>query len=137
MSESSDRLRPPPAARFAGPEHRLDFGAALAALRRERHAGSDGHRQIAVLHDQHLRLILFAFDQGGRLREHRAPGTVVIHTLRGSLRVRTSTATHDLPTGTAVVLAADVVHDVEAVDSADMLLTVALAKPHTEKDAPD
>ena len=40
MSESSDRLRPAPAARFARPEHRLDFGVALTALRREQHAAS-------------------------------------------------------------------------------------------------
>ena len=135
MSESGDRLRPPPAARFAGPEHRLDIGAALTALRREQHVAYDGHRQVALLHDDHLRLILFAFDRGGRLREHRAPGMVIIHVLRGSLQVHTPSVTHDLSTGTAVVLAADVPHDVEALDSADMLLTVALAMPDEEKHA--
>ena len=133
--QSGDRLRPSPTTRFAGPEHHLDFTAALTTLRREQHAARSGHRQITVLHDEHLRLVLFAFEQGGRLREHRAPGVVVIQTLRGSIRVRTASTTYDLSTGMAVVLAADVLHDVEALDSADMLLTVALPTPSGEQGA--
>ena len=125
MNEPASRLRPPPLSRFAGPELWLDFEATIASLRREPHVGHDGHRQIAILHEPNLRLVLFAFEPGGHLAEHRAPGTVVIHALRGSLRIRTPYKTHELSGGTALILAPDVPHDVEAVGSADMLLVVA------------
>jgi quercetin dioxygenase-like cupin family protein len=51
---------------------------------------------------------------------------VVIQALRGSVRVRTQRETYELTVGRVLVLDPEVVHDVEAVDAADMLLTVSL-----------
>jgi quercetin dioxygenase-like cupin family protein len=121
-----ERLRPPPAARSRGPELPLDLSATARALREEAHPSKDGHRQIGLLHREHLRVVLFAFDRGGWLREHRAPGLVTIHALTGRLRVVTPTTTHELASGQLLVLERDVPHDVEALDQADMLLTVHL-----------
>lgn len=134
MSSPSDRLRPHPSERFAGPEHRLDFGASLAALRREASPSRDGHRQIVVFHSDTLRLALFAFDAGGCLPRHDAPGVVVIQTLRGTLRVRTPSAEYELGVGQAVVLAPEVPHDVEAPVESDMLLSVAMAGSREESE---
>ncbi|HZE74630.1 MAG TPA: cupin domain-containing protein [Gemmatimonadales bacterium] len=121
-----ERLRPPPAARSRGPELPIDLSATARALREEAHPAKDGHRQIGLLHREHLRVVLFAFDGGGWLREHRAPGLVTIHALTGRLRVVTSSTTHELAAGQVLVLERDVPHDVEALDQADMLLTVHL-----------
>ena len=129
MSSSGDRLRQPPSERFAGVEHRLDFGDSLASLRQEAHPAKGGHRQIVVYHSDALRLVLFAFDAGGRLPRHRAPGVVAIQSLRGELRVTTPSGMYELRAGQAVVLAPDVQHDVDAVGEADMLLSVAMAGP--------
>src|SRR5690242_7161402 len=126
VSTSKDRLRPPPAERFAGPEHRLDLGTALEALRREPHEGTEKHRQISLFHKGPLRIVLFALETGGGLPAHRAPGFVVIHTLRGRLSVKTLNETHDLPTGQMVMLDPEVVHDVTATEESDMLLTIAI-----------
>lgn len=126
MSSSKDRLRPPPAERFAGTEHRIDLSSALEALRREPHDSRNNHRQITVFHSGSLRLVLFAFEAGGGLPAHRAPGFVVIHTLRGRVSVKAMDATHELTAGCLLTLAPDVVHDVKADEQADVLLTVSL-----------
>jgi quercetin dioxygenase-like cupin family protein len=126
VSSSQDRLRPPPSERFAGPEHRIDLASALDDLRREAHVGSDRHRQITVFHKGSLRIVLFAFESGGGLPEHRAPGYVVIHTLRGRIHVKTLTNSYELAAGQLVMLDPEVVHDVTAAEQSDMLLTIAL-----------
>ena len=128
MTIADDRLRPPPSAREAGPELSLDFSATLRALRAEAHPPTHGHRQISVVHRGPLRLVLFAFDPGGRLPEHRAPGLVTILTLRGRVRVRTPRTTHELDAGQAVLLDPDIPHDVEAPVESDMLLAVHLTE---------
>lgn len=127
MSASKHRLRPSPAERFAGPEHRIDLASALDALRSEPHDGKDGHRQITVFRKGPLRLVLFAFEAGGSLVAHRAPGLVVIHALRGTVRVRTPNETHELTAGRILVLDPEVLHDVKAHEQADILLTVSVA----------
>ena len=83
MPESEERLRPAPAERFSGAEHQLDLPAALAALREEPRPAGKGRKQITLLHHGPVRLVLFAFDAGGRLPEHHAPGWVTVHALRG------------------------------------------------------
>jgi quercetin dioxygenase-like cupin family protein len=126
VSSPKDRLRPPPSERFAGPEHRIDLTAALESLRVEHHDSTERHRQITVFHKGPLRMVLFAFEAGAGLPSHRAPGFVVIHTLRGRITVKTLNDTHDLAAGQLVMLDPEVVHDVTAVESSDMLLTISL-----------
>lgn len=129
MTIADDRLRPPPNVREAGPELVLDFGATLRALRAERHPPTQGHRQISVAHRGPLRLVLFAFDAGGHLAEHHAPGLVIMLVLTGRLRVHTPRGTHELEAGQAVVLDPDTPHSVEAPVESDMLLSVHLPDP--------
>ena len=129
MSAPDSRRRQRPADRFAGAEHALDLPAALRALRAETRTGTNGHRQIALLHHGPVRLVLFAFDAGGHMPEHRAPGWITIHVLRGSLTVRTAEARHALAAGQVLSLAPGVAHDVDATEEADMLLGVYPESP--------
>jgi quercetin dioxygenase-like cupin family protein len=124
MTTPDARRRPRPADRFAGTEHALDVAAALRALRAEAGPSANGHRQITLLHQAPVRLVLFAFAAGGRMPEHRAPGWVTIQVLRGALRVRTPDAQHDLVEGRILALAPGVPHDVDAAEEADMLLGI-------------
>jgi len=119
MTAPEKRRRPHPADRFAGAEHVLDLPATLRALRAERSAANkNGHRQIALAHHGPVRLVLFAFDAGGRMPEHQAPGWTTIHVLRGALAVRTPEARHTLSEGQILSLAPGVPHDVEAAAEA-------------------
>jgi quercetin dioxygenase-like cupin family protein len=71
-------------------------------------------------------MLLFTFESGGRLPEHRAPGQVVIHCLGGELAVEAGATRHRLSSGEVLVLEPDVPHSVEALADSDMLLTVCL-----------
>lgn len=121
---AESRSRPRPSDRFAGPEHLLDMCETLRALRIEKKPGAGGHRQITLLHEGPVRLVLFAFDAGGRMPEHRAPGWVTIQVVRGALQVKTTEQQHLLTEGQMLALAPNVLHDVHASEEADMLLGV-------------
>lgn len=124
MTASPERRRPRPSDRFAADEHQLDLTSALQSLRAEPNARAGGHRQVALMHEGPVRLILFAFDAGGRMPQHAAPGWVTIHVLRGSLTVQTPEASHVLAGGSLLSLAPGVRHDVEATEESDMLLGI-------------
>lgn len=124
MSVPEERLRPHPSDRFAGTEHAIDLRSALRALRGEPRPFANGHRQITLVHHGPVRIVLFAFDAGGRMPQHRAPGWVTIHVLRGTLKVRTPDEQHELREGQILALAPDVSHDIDAPVDADMLLGV-------------
>jgi quercetin dioxygenase-like cupin family protein len=121
---TEDRLRPHPSDRFAGVEHVLDLPASLRALRAEDFPSANGHRQIALMHQGPVRLVLFAFEAGGRIPQHAAPGWTTIHVLRGALKVHTPEAVHVLSEGKLLSLAPDMLHDVEATEQSDMLLGI-------------
>jgi quercetin dioxygenase-like cupin family protein len=126
VNQPDERLRPHPSTRFAGPVVSLDLPDLASALRSEPHPARDGHRQAGLVHRGPLRLLLFTFEPGGHLPEHRAPGHVVIHCLRGELDVEASAVHHRLSGGEALVLEPDVPHSVEAVAESEMLLTVCI-----------
>jgi quercetin dioxygenase-like cupin family protein len=123
---NDERLRPHPSTRLAGPVVPLELVDLARALQAEPHPAKSGHRQAGLVHRGPLRVLLFAFEPGGRLPEHRAPGHVVIQCLRGELTVEAADAEHRLATGNAVVLDPDVPHSVTALAESDMLLTVCM-----------
>lgn len=127
MTSPQDRLRPPPSERFAGPEHQLDFRTALEKLRGEPRPLKDGHNQVTLFHSDTLRLVLFAFEPGGCLPRHHAPGVVMIQPLHGEVEVSTPSAKYHLRQGEALVLQPEIPHDVDSKNGADMLLSVAMA----------
>jgi quercetin dioxygenase-like cupin family protein len=129
MSAPKGRRRPHPSDRFAGVEHVLDLPAALRALRAEPRTGTSRHRQITLLHHGPVRVVLFAFDAGGRLPEHRVPGWITIHVLRGALQVQTAGGRHELRAGQLLALAPDVPHDVDATEESDMVLGIYPESP--------
>lgn len=126
MTTSDERLRPHPANRLTGPAEALDLPAYSRNLRSEPHEARDGHRQVGLIHRGPLRLVLFAFDVGGRLPEHKAPGQVVIQCLRGNITVDAAGSRHALGDRMMVVLEPNVPHAVEAQEESEMLLTVCL-----------
>ncbi|HKU61087.1 MAG TPA: cupin domain-containing protein [Gemmatimonadales bacterium] len=127
MDQSDERLRPHPSHRLAGPAVLLNLPDLARALQAEPHPAKDGHRQAGLIHRGPLRLLLFTFDAGGRLAEHRAPGHVIIQCLRGQLEVEADGARHRLGAGEAVALEPSVPHTVDAVAESDMLLTVCMS----------
>ncbi len=120
----SKRLRPHPRERFATPVMALDLEEATAALRREPHAAVAGHRQVVLFRNGPVSLVLFAFDAGGFLKEHRTDAVVIIQALTGQLRIEAAGDRHEVRPNQLLALAPGVVHSVQAAEPSDMLLTI-------------
>ena len=122
----SGRERRDPDDRFAGDEHLFDLVAAARDLQREEQQARHGHRQITLVHDDGITVVLFDIEAGGRLASHSADGLVMIHVIAGRIDVVSATATHSMAAGSLLTLAAGVQHDVTAREPSQMLLTVHL-----------
>jgi len=126
-----DRLRTAPSDRFAGQAHAFDLNEALRTLRAEDHPARDGHRQVTILRRAPITNVLFAFDEGGVLAEHKTNGTVTIHGLEGRLLVQADGTDFYLEADQLVVLNPGLPHSVRALAPSAMLLTVHLQHdPH-------
>ncbi|HLL38777.1 MAG TPA: cupin domain-containing protein [Rubrobacteraceae bacterium] len=124
--QQNERLRQPPAERFAGQSHVIDLGATLSELRAEEHPTHNGHRQMTIFHRLPVAKVLFAFDPGGELTNHSAHGLVTIHVLEGRLMVQADGQDHELSVGQVLILNPDVPHDVRAPETSAMLLTITM-----------
>lgn len=119
-----ERLREHPRDRLAGATQHVDLADVAAALRAEPHDATAGHRQIAVVRSGAMTVILFVFEAGGHLPDHRAPGDIVIHVLSGRLDVTLEHGSVKLSRGQFLSLAPNQLHSVRALESAEMLLTI-------------
>ena len=129
MSNDQDRLRRPPEERFAGSEHLFDLATVAEGLRAEPGPVTDGHRQIALVHERGLTLIVYDFEAGGFLADHAADGIVTIQAVAGEIEVSSPEGTHRLVAGSLLVLSPGVRHDVKALVASEMLLAVYSADP--------
>lgn len=120
----TERLRQHPEERLASPVELVDLPSRAAQLRAEPHAAVSGHRQIALFRRGPVTLVLYAFEPGGVLKEHRAEGVVTIHVLAGQLDVTVAGTNHRLQPGQLLALAPGVPHTVSAPVLSEMLLTV-------------
>jgi quercetin dioxygenase-like cupin family protein len=122
--DNEERLREHPKERLAGPVQRIDLREAATRLRAEPHAAVAGHRQVALVRRGPVSLILFLFEPGSVLREHRADGEVTIHVLSGVLEVTAAGEASRVEAGQVVSLAPGQAHSVLALEATEMLLTV-------------
>jgi quercetin dioxygenase-like cupin family protein len=77
-----------------------------------------------------LRIVLMTLKPGARLDEHMAPGAISIQVLSGRVRVHLPSEIVELPAGELVAVAPAIRHDLEALESSAVLLTIA--QPGTE-----
>ncbi len=124
--DETTRLRPHPHERLSSPAQQVDLGQAATLLRSEPHAAVSGHRQVTVLRDGPVTVVLLVFEVGGTMKQHQAPGVVTIHVLAGRLDVVLPDATHVVAAGQILSLAPAVPHSVRAAAPSEMLLTVHL-----------
>lgn len=122
--KETDRLRQHPEDRLAAPVSVLDLAERAAQLKAEPHASVSGHRQIALFRRGPVTLVLYVFEPGGLLKEHRAEGVVTIHVLAGQIEVTVTGTNHLLHAGHLLALAPGVPHTVSAPVLSEMLLTV-------------
>ncbi len=124
MEQEETRLRRAPVEQFAGTEHVYDLAEIAGQLRAEPHPATDGHRQMTIAHHGSVALVLFDFEEDGRLADHVADGLVTIHVLAGHVQVKTAEGDHELGAGTLFVLSPGVAHDLHADVPSQVLLAV-------------
>jgi quercetin dioxygenase-like cupin family protein len=103
----------------------VDLNNDIASLRREA-AWRDGDRNAVTLTKEgDLRLVLTVMKSGATLHEHRVPGTAAIQAVSGRIRVGMASRDVELGPGQLVTLEANTPHDVEALNEAAFLISIA------------
>jgi len=127
MSDTPDeRLRESPRERFGSAENMFDMAEALRKLRGEASPERAGHKQITLDQYGPVTVVLFAFDEGGSLKDHKAAGVVTIQALEGEVTVRTDAQEYKLGPKMMVMLSPNVRHSLDANTACAILLTVCL-----------
>lgn len=132
MSQAETRNRTRPEERFASTQAVLDLREQSRDLADEPDSGQAGHRQKALIREGPLTLALYHFQAGSRLPDHVVDGVVLIHTLEGRVRITTEQGSHELPAGCVLRLSSGVRHDLTALDTSRVLLTIALEGPDSQ-----
>ena len=104
-----------------------EFDLALAAsqLRSVAAYELDGHTARTLVREPAMRVVLIVMKAGAKIAEHHAEETASIHALTGHLRLQLPRRTVDLAPGHVLVLSPQLAHDVEAINDAAFLLTLA------------
>jgi quercetin dioxygenase-like cupin family protein len=114
-----------PAHQLAPSVLNFDLATEVAHLHSEESWQQGTRNARTLVKEPDFRIVVVAMHNGARLEEHRAPGRISIHTLRGRLRVRVGDDTVDLPAGHILSLEPHIAHDVEACEESAFLLTIA------------
>ncbi len=84
-----------------------------------------GHTAKTLFKKTDFRMVLISMEEGAALREHHADGTISVQVLKGSIRFISQGEAHTLRQNSIVTLGASITHQVEAIEDAAFLLTIA------------
>jgi len=96
---------------------------ALMEEARAANAGRAGHTLVPGGHAP-LKQVLVALTAGTVLADHESPGAATLYVLSGRVRLTADDLSHELDSG-AFIAIPPVLHGVEAIEDAVVLLTVA------------
>lgn len=74
--------------------------------------------------DEHLRLVVFAFDQGQELTDHTAGVPVTIHLVKGRIKITLGDEASTIGPEAWVLIPAGLTHAVQALEPTVMVLTL-------------
>ena len=84
-----------------------------------------GHNARTLVKYDNFRIVLTTLKARARIPDHQTDGRLSIHVVRGHLQVRAAGRTFGLTAGNLLALDRDVSHDLEAIEDAAFLLTIA------------
>ena len=84
-----------------------------------------GRNAITLLKENGTSVVLIAMDKGNRIAEHKAPGVVTIHVLKGHIEITGDDRTIAGRPGTLLAFRPAIVHSLHASEASAVLLTVS------------
>lgn len=109
---------------LSGPLLELDLETALEELRRGDQYQNGKPSGRTLVKEPDLRVVVFAFRSGARMKEHRASGPISVQTLGGRVRLQVGERSVELTPGRLLAIEPDIPHDVEALEDSALLLTI-------------
>ncbi len=102
----------------------LDLGEEMQESERTK-PWSKGHFARTLFKKADFRMVLISMEKGSVLKEHHADGAISVQVLKGSIRFTARGDTYNLKASQVLTLAASIKHEVEALEDAAFLLTIA------------
>jgi quercetin dioxygenase-like cupin family protein len=102
----------------------MSLGTVLRDLTAEVEIPENGTLSRVLYRDEHIRLVVFAFDQGQELTDHTAGVPVTIQLVRGKLALRLESDEQEIGPASWVHLPAGLTHAVKALEPSVMVLTL-------------
>jgi quercetin dioxygenase-like cupin family protein len=81
---------------------------------------------VSLVKDDALNVLLMVLKKGARLHEHHTRGPIVVQVLSGSIRLAAGGRKCSMSSGMMAALDREIVHSVEALKDAAVLLTTAI-----------
>lgn len=78
-----------------------------------------------ILETSFSKEIRIALSKGQLMKEHKAPFPIVIHVLKGSINLGSEGEIQEMNAGDLITLDANVLHDLKAIESAVIRLTLS------------
>jgi quercetin dioxygenase-like cupin family protein len=107
-------------------EHLLafDIAAEVARLKEETEWKVAGRNAITLVKEHDLRVVMLVLQAGLKLDEHHSTGPITLQVISGTIVLRAVGRAVNVTAGGLLVAAANVVHDVEALEESAFLLTI-------------
>jgi len=113
------------ARRLAEPALAFDFSELSRKLRLEHPWLQHGSNAMTLVKQPDFRIVFMLLKAGTFVQEHHARSTISVQTVSGRVRLHLKDRVVDLPSRHLLALGQGVVHDMEAVEESEVLLTIA------------
>jgi quercetin dioxygenase-like cupin family protein len=84
-----------------------------------------GHNAITLVKHSDLRLVLLVIARGARIQEHAVADRSTVYVIHGAARLHLPAHTIDLGAAQMATFDKEILHDIEALEDSEVLLTVA------------
>ena len=89
---------------------------------------ANGTLSRVVHQDNRVRVVVFAFDAGQELTEHRSASAALVQVLEGRISFQTDGTDHDMRRGSWLTMEPGETHALQAVEPSIMVLTLLRGK---------
>jgi quercetin dioxygenase-like cupin family protein len=112
---------------LSGPAITFSIAEEIGLLRQEPEWIAGTRNAVTVVKTSNLSLVLISLRKEANLCGHQVDGPITLQVISGAVRFGVAGQPQILATGTVLALEKSVVHDIQAVDDSELLLTIVKA----------